>query len=123
MGRPQVISDDTLRVAIARHELDGVRWSAVADEVALDVEALKSGVYRYRQRNNHRVVKVRLDTLTNVIETLSYWINRERREGMSKQDYDTWMALGNDSRAMRELRALTRRAADAAKEKKNGTKT
>lgn len=55
-------------------------------------------------RLNRNPIPVEL--LEIVRDTLEYWINRVDTRGMSKADYNSWLALGHHSKAMTALRAL-----------------
>lgn len=55
-------------------------------------------------RLNRRAIP--LELLERVKGTLEYWISRTDTRGMSESDYKSWLALGHQSKAMTELRAL-----------------
>lgn len=42
--------------------------------------------------------------LRGLIDTAEYWIDREDRRGMSETQYNAWLALGHNSKAMKRAR-------------------
>ena len=51
-------------------------------------------------------VMVRKSDLTEVHDTLEYWINRQDRRGMSEAEFRSWHTLGHGSKAMTALRSM-----------------
>jgi len=47
-----------------------------------------------------------VDIIKRLVDRLEYWINREDTRGLSKSEYLTWLALGHNSKDMREAKAL-----------------
>lgn len=47
---------------------------------------------------------VPIEDLTNIKDTLEYWINKGSKQGMSEFEYNSWLALGHHSLAMKQLK-------------------
>lgn len=70
-----------------------LRWAATMSDDADELLDAADEIERLREA---------LKTAKDLAE---YWINRECTVNYSQQEYNSWLALGHQSRAMGEIRA------------------
>jgi hypothetical protein len=70
------------------------------EHAAESIHATVDALWKARAANNEL-----LEALLGAVELAEYWINREYTRNASESEYQTWLALGHHSDAMKAARA------------------